>query len=136
MTVRAKYSLGVLLVLCVINRYPSWSYHFVSDRFLVVEDNADQDDTMDSSKAPWDQRLDLRSAHTRPNALSFCDQLDFIERLSELVESLRFIDRPLRTQVLCNELEKWNENPDSLGWDPTGGVGTLVRSAYVLHPYI
>jgi hypothetical protein len=38
----------------------------------------------------------------------FSEQLDFIDRLNDLVESLRFIDRPARTDALKKQLTKWN----------------------------
>lgn len=38
----------------------------------------------------------------------FCDQLDFINRINTLVESLRFEDRPMRTEILRKELLKMN----------------------------
>jgi len=64
----------------------------------------------------------------------FSEQLDFIGRLNDLVESLRFIDRANRSETLKKELTKWNysssNNTNStstknvssafaLGWDPT-----------------
>jgi phosphatidylinositol 4-kinase len=54
---------------------------------------------------------------------SFGDQLDFIERLTDLVDKLRFVDRPLRTEMLCKALTKLNENMAELGWDPTASAG-------------
>jgi hypothetical protein len=38
----------------------------------------------------------------------YSEQLDFMDRLNDLVESLRFIDRPLRTETLRKQLAKWN----------------------------
>ena len=54
---------------------------------------------------------------------SFGEQLDFISKLTDLVDSLRFVDRPLRTDTLCKLLVKLNENTSSLGWDPTACAG-------------
>jgi hypothetical protein len=51
--------------------------------------------------------------------IGYCEQIRFIDRLSELVESLRFIHRPSRTDALCRELSKWNQSESILGWDPT-----------------
>eukprot|EP00428_Durinskia_dybowskii_P079935 CAMPEP_0170429690 /NCGR_PEP_ID=MMETSP0117_2-20130122/40446_1 /TAXON_ID=400756 /ORGANISM="Durinskia baltica, Strain CSIRO CS-38" /LENGTH=1104 /DNA_ID=CAMNT_0010689083 /DNA_START=733 /DNA_END=4047 /DNA_ORIENTATION=+ len=54
----------------------------------------------------------------------FSDQLDFIQKLNVVVESLRFVDRPLRTKCLLKEIAKWNANPtQELGWDPTNMAG-------------
>jgi phosphatidylinositol 4-kinase B len=70
----------------------------------------------------------------------FSEQLDFVDRLNELVDSLRFVDRPLRTEMLHKEVAKWNagkvpaklagaeddhllvRNP-LLGWDPVRITG-------------
>lgn len=49
--------------------------------------------------------------------------MDFISKLTDLVDSLRFVDRPLRTEALCKFLMKLNENSSSLGWDPTACAG-------------
>jgi hypothetical protein len=47
----------------------------------------------------------------------FSEQLDFIDRLCEMVDSLRFVDRPLRSDSLCVELTKLNADPARLlGW--------------------
>ena len=55
---------------------------------------------------------------------NFPEQLDFINKLNVVVESLRFIDRPLRTKCLLKEVAKWNERPlEELGWDPTTIAG-------------
>jgi hypothetical protein len=55
--------------------------------------------------------------------IGYCEQIRFIDRLSELVESLRFIHRPFRTDALCRELAKWNQHESMLGWDPTVVAG-------------
>lgn len=39
----------------------------------------------------------------------FAQQIDFVGRLDALVESLRFIDRELRTETLQKEVTKWND---------------------------
>lgn len=55
----------------------------------------------------------------------FSEQIDFIGRINELVESLRFIDRSNRSETLKKQLSKWNSNLNGsvesflLGWDPT-----------------
>ena len=38
----------------------------------------------------------------------FSEQLDFMDRLNDLVESLRFIDRPARSETFRKQLAKWN----------------------------
>lgn len=53
----------------------------------------------------------------------FAEQLDFMEKMTEVVESLRFMDRPLRTDQLRKEVDKWNDDPNLLGWDPTTIAG-------------
>ena len=47
--------------------------------------------------------------------IGFTKQLEFIHKLTSLVENLRFIDRLLRTESLCAGLAKINESPEDLG---------------------
>ena len=47
--------------------------------------------------------------------IGFIKQLEFMHRLTDLVEKLRFIDRAVRGDVLCGGLKKMNENPYALG---------------------
>lgn len=47
--------------------------------------------------------------------IGFIKQLEFMHRLTDLVEKLRFIDRAVRGDVLCGGLKKMNENPSALG---------------------
>ena len=90
-------------------------------------DNADTDEDEDNNGG-----ADRKSARLSKEALlhryvgfqCFPEQLDFIQRLNTIVESLRFVDRPLRTKCLLAEVAKWNENPlQQLGWDPTTIAG-------------
>lgn len=83
-------------------------------------------------------------------------QLNFMDRLTTLVDSLRFIERPLRSAHLCSALVKWNKEGQSaatsssatdtpavafagvptLGWDPTGAAGEpLYRITRILPEY-
>ena len=93
------------------------------------DDDRDHD-TMISKSTSSDQLSALRdddADHTRnKNAYqwsSFGEQLDFIEKLTDLVDKLRFVDRPLRTETLCKTLGKLNEKSSELGWDPTACAG-------------
>lgn len=55
----------------------------------------------------------------KASEINICEQLDFIDRLNEVVESLRFMDRNVRGDAFKKELAKWNDAPVLLGWDPT-----------------
>eukprot|EP00605_Chrysophyceae_sp_TOSAG23-4_P000441 GSChrysophyteH1.ASY1.ANO1.499.1 assembled CDS len=60
-------------------------------------------------------------------------QLDFAEKLTDLVDSLRNVERPMRTKTLVDELIKWNSEGavagcfglgvPSYGWDPCNTAG-------------
>ena len=41
----------------------------------------------------------------------FAEQLDFIARINKIVDDLRFVDRPLRTETFCKEIEAFH-HPD------------------------
>ena len=67
---------------------------------------------------------DTQSSLYRPVRQSDCDlsqkigftkQLEFIHKLTNLVENLRFVDRLQRTESLCAGLAKINESPEDLG---------------------
>ncbi len=81
-------------------------------------------------------------------------QLNFVDRLTTLVESLRFIERKQRTTQLQEALHAWNKEGDeatlsargliypgfhsvpSLGWDPVGAAGEpLYRITRILPEY-
>ena len=47
--------------------------------------------------------------------IGFIKQLEFIHKLNDLVEKLRFVDRPLRGDALNKGLKKLNEKPSELG---------------------
>ena len=47
--------------------------------------------------------------------IGFIKQLEFIHKLTDLVEKLRFVDRPLRGDALIKGLKKLNEKPSELG---------------------
>ena len=47
--------------------------------------------------------------------IGFTKQLEFIHKLTDLVDRLRFVDRPLRNQMLCDGLTEINESPNDLG---------------------
>jgi hypothetical protein len=47
--------------------------------------------------------------------IGFIKQLEFMHKLTDLVEKLRFVDRALRGDVLCGGLKKMNEHPSALG---------------------
>jgi hypothetical protein len=59
-------------------------------------------------------------------SIGYSEQLDFVERLCNLAESLRFIARETRNATLKTELTKWNDAPSTLGWDPTTMAGEPV----------
>ncbi len=65
----------------------------------------------------------LGSRHT---ADYFTGQMDFIKHLTDMVESLRFIDRPLRTEKLQQWLSKYNDEPWKFGWDPCLSAGEPI----------
>ncbi len=52
----------------------------------------------------------------------FSEQLDFINNLNDLVESLRFLDRSIRTETLRKELSKWNQTMLSSGANVPSGL--------------
>ena len=47
--------------------------------------------------------------------IGFIKQLEFIHKLTDLVEKLRFVDRPLRGDALIKGLKKLNEKTSELG---------------------
>jgi hypothetical protein len=49
--------------------------------------------------------------------------VEFLHRLTTIVDDLRNIDRPLRGEALAAELERLNQRPEGLGWDPTAAAG-------------
>eukprot|EP01038_Epipyxis_sp_PR26KG_P010184 gene10184-13702_t len=92
--------------------------------------NDSSNNSKSNSKASSSQNLQNLNDHksnvfNKPLHWSgFSEQLDFINRLNDLVDSLRQVDRPLRREVLVKEIDKWNENPlKYLGWDPTTIAG-------------
>ena len=94
--------------------------------------SSDEDETDD------DDFFAASPSHRSPQWNGFAVQLDFVDRLTELVDSLRYVDRPLRTETLCRDLAKLADGGGSasspgnaaariqgvgLGWDPTGCAG-------------
>lgn len=64
------------------------------------------------------------SGSTTPVRISDCDltqkigfikQLEFIHKLTDIVDKLRTVDRALRGEILCRGLKKLNEKPSELG---------------------
>ena len=66
---------------------------------------------------------------TMPNKVqdlhkSYNKQLDFVDRLTSFVDSLRYVARPDRTEHLQKELARYNQQPEELlGWDPCANAG-------------
>ena len=77
----------------------------------------------DISSAEYARKRDGSSLYPHTNQsdcdisqkIGFTKQLEFIYKLTDLVDKLRFIDRPLRGESLCSGLAKLNESPDDLG---------------------
>ena len=47
--------------------------------------------------------------------IGFIKQLEFIHKLTDIVDKLRSVDRALRGEILCRGLKKLNEKPSELG---------------------
>lgn len=60
----------------------------------------------------------IRLMQMQVSKIVLSHQVDFIDRLTKLVDSLRDVSRSLRTETFCKEIATWNENPEQLGWDP------------------
>jgi len=44
----------------------------------------------------------------------FAEQLDFVEKINHIVDNLRFIDRSIRTETFCSEIDQFNTPFDIL----------------------
>lgn len=75
-----------------------------------LDDNNSEEDSSIHSKASDNHSNATTDSMLLSHWNGFSEQLDFMDRLNDLVESLRFIDRPARTETFRKELVKWNKH--------------------------
>ena len=77
-----------------------------------------------SLNLPENHENSPNSGATTPIRISDCDlsqkigfikQLEFVHKLTDMVDKLRSVDRTLRGEILCRGLKKLNEKPFELG---------------------
>jgi phosphatidylinositol 4-kinase len=77
-------------------------------------------DTIDNNENSFNNN---NNNNNNNNWIGFGGQIDFFDKLTTIVDNLRFIERPLRTETLMTALHELNNSPDKLGWDPTSCAG-------------
>ena len=85
---------------------------------------SDQEDAMTHRSSGSNVYSDTMPNKVQDLHKSYNKQLDFVDRLTSFVDSLRYVARPDRTEHLQKELAKYNQQPEELlGWDPCANAG-------------